>query len=197
MQMTPRALLGILILSCAACMPARSPEPQPANDPIPNRAPTAPAAADSERPRAPLTGNWRASESTDEQARRLSAIDAATESLGRFQQGMARSRLADNTSPADAISIDLAESRVLLDLDRRRFELPLGGPPVELTEEEQTIRLQAELEGEALRVEARTDSSVRTTTYRPNGDQLLVEVSLTSDKLTVPLEYAVTYRRAE
>ena len=145
----------------------------------------------------PLAGQWRAAETAEGKQQRLQAIDEATESMGRFRRGKARGRLAEHTSPPETLTIEVEGSKVRIGSGDRGLELELGGPPIEVEGRQGKARLSARMEGERLIVEARSDGGGRTTTYRADEDRLVMEVTMTGDKLAGPLKYVTTYLRVE
>jgi len=145
----------------------------------------------------PLTGHWRAAETEEEKERRRQTIEEATERMGRFRRGRARSRLGERTSPPASLTIEIEDAKAALIAGDRRLEVQLGGPPVEVEGSEGRAQLSALMEGDRLIVEARTDRGGRTTTYRADGDRLSMKVTLTEERLAAPVVYATTYIRAE
>lgn len=191
------AALTISLLSCSACTPARGPETEPIPTAIEET--VAPALGDSATVDAPLplAGGWRAAESEDERELRLGAIDAATASLGRFQKGLVRDRLADRTAPASRLTIDFAGSAVTVAAEQRVLELTLGGAPIEISTGEEQFMVSATLSNDELTVVALDDAGGRTTTYRAIGDGLSIGVAITSDRFAAPIEYVTTYVRGD
>jgi len=144
-----------------------------------------------------LAGNWHAAETTDEEKLRLTAIDEVTKHLSRFKRGKARDRLADLTSPPCSLTIEVTDSTVAITSGDRRFEIELGGSPVEVTGTDGTTQMSAAMEGERLVVQSRDDKGGHTVTFQADGDDLSREVTMTSDKLDGPLTYVTTYARME
>jgi hypothetical protein len=145
----------------------------------------------------PLAGHWRMAETEDEKKQRLQAIDEATERMGRFRRGKARSRLSERTAPRDFILIEVEGSKVTIGSENRQLELELGGPPIEVSGSEGKAQVSAKMEGERLIVEARSEKADRTTAYSANGDRLTIEVIMTNVQLAGPLKYVSTYARLE
>jgi hypothetical protein len=160
---------------------------------------TAPSPSDSTLVEAPLlvAGHWRAAETEDEEKQRLEAIEEATDDMGRFRRGRARSRLKERTSPPPSLMLEVHGSKVTIVSGDRRLELELGGSPIEVSGNEGAARLSATTENGRLIVVARSDEGERTTTYRAEGAGLSMEVTMTSGRLAGPLQYATTYARME
>ena len=145
----------------------------------------------------PLAGHWRMAETEDEKKQRLQAIDEATERMGRFRRGKARSRLSERTAPRDFILIEVEGSKVTIGSEDRQLELELGGPPIEVSGNDGKAQLSARMEGERLIVEARSGNGGRTTEYRAAEGLLSMEVAMKGERLAGPLEYVTTYVPAD
>jgi hypothetical protein len=144
-----------------------------------------------------LTGHWRAAETEDEKEQRLQAIDEVTEDMGRFKRGKARGRLKERTSPSPGLMIEIEDLNLTIGSGDHEFELELGGAPIEISGSDGKSQVSAYIEGGLLTVVARTDKGQRATTYRTSDAGLLLEVTMTGDKLDTPLKYVTTYTRVD
>ncbi len=144
-----------------------------------------------------LTGSWRHLDLSEERESRLQAIDRATESMGMFTRGGARSRLRDATAPASELTIQDEGERVTLVTNGRRVVLTTDGASARVSGEAGEGVMQATRRDGRLHVTVRSDGSTRATVYRlsPDGARLTLEVSLTNERLSGPMTYRVTYAR--
>lgn len=144
-----------------------------------------------------LSGTWRHLDLSAEQESRYSAIDRATESIGAFMRGGARSRLRDATAPDAQLTIEDEGERVTLVTGDRRVVAATDGSSIPVSGESGRGTLQVTRTEGRLVVTLRTDDATRTTVYRlsPDGTRLTLEVSLTSGRLSEPVRYRVTYAR--
>lgn len=146
-------------------------------------------------PASPLAGHWRAAETAAEREQRLRAIDEASDRLGRFQRNVARSRLADRTSPPPRLTIAIKESIVAITSGDRRLEVTPGAAPVEVAGNQGKARVSAQMDDEGLTLRARAEEGDRTTVYRASGNTLTVKVTMTAPELAGTLKFQSTYVR--
>jgi hypothetical protein len=143
-------ILGSAILCGGTCKPVQGPGIEESVPAATDVAAPSPSGDARDEAISPLAGRWRAAETTEQEKRRLQAIDEGTEGLGRLQRGVARSRLAERTTPAPSLMIEFLGSMVTIASADRTFELELGGAPIEISEDEGTFRVTARLEGDRL-----------------------------------------------
>lgn len=78
------------------------------------------------------------------------------------------------------------------------MSLTVGGPAIQMEGERGTARVRATRRNGHLVVTARGESGSMTTSYRLSEDglRLVLSVQLSAERLSTPLRYRVTYRRA-
>jgi len=144
-----------------------------------------------------LSGHWRAAETKVQEEQRHDAIDHVTEDMGRFKRGKARGRLKEQTSPPAELVIRMTDSTVTLNAGDQHIEFELGGDPIEIEGRNGSSSTTAKVDGDRLVVRYSGDKGERTVAYQADGEDLLVEVTMTGDKLDGPLTYITTYVQME
>lgn len=144
-----------------------------------------------------ISGAWRHLDLSAEREGRDQAIERATESLGMFVRGGARSRLRDATAPAAELTIRDEGQRVTLVTGGRQVVLSTDGARTRVSGESGEGTMQATRRDGRLVVTFNGSGAARTTVYRlaPDGARLTLEVSLRSERLSGPVVYQVTYQR--
>ena len=145
----------------------------------------------------PLDGHWRLVQTEREAEERLRAIDEVIRHMRPFQQGKARSRLVERTSPPPVLSISTADSVVSITYGTDHINLDLGGPPVEVSGKGGRAFVTAMMEGSLLVIIARNGGGVRKTNYQVVNDRLRVEATLSDARLPKTLTYVSIYKTTE
>lgn len=143
---------------------------------------------------ATLSGTWRHTNTAAEQQRRHQAIDRATDDMNVFMQGAARGRLREATDPAPELTITDDGAQVVLSARGRRITLTTDGTARRVSGENGSGTLAARRRNGRLVVTGRGDNGTRTTFYQlsEDGRRLVLEVRMTSDRLSAPLRYRAT-----
>ncbi|MEL6427613.1 MAG: hypothetical protein AAFZ87_13685 [Planctomycetota bacterium] len=201
MHRIDRIQIVALALCAASCRPGGAPRPDVSSPaPAARDATPGPGLAEALVDREPadgIAGTWRPVETVDQRERRLAAIEAATEDLGRLARGRAKSRLEERTTHTGTLRIDLGGtelgSTLSIVADAVRIDAALGGEPVGVGTGEDAARVTARWEAGRLVLIAATAGGRRTTTYRREGATLVAGVVLTSERLDAPVEYEVDH----
>ena len=145
-----------------------------------------------------LAGTWQLASSSEETAERRAAIEAALEDMPAFVRSRARERLNSRMSPQSQFRIAVSGDRVELSRAGRTLTLTVGGPAVEVEGENGSGQVQATRRNGYLVVTMRGERGVRTTLYQlsRDGQRLVLDVHMNGERLSTPIRFRVTYRRA-
>jgi hypothetical protein len=128
------------------------------------------------------------------------AIDKTVEPLNFVVRPIAKHRLMKTNNPYKRITIALPEGRVSIVTDARAPILtPDGGKPIQWKREDgEVFDVSARWENGVLKqtFEAPDGKRVNTFEVSDDGSELILEVTVTSEKLKKPLVYKVFYKRA-
>ncbi len=146
---------------------------------------------------ATFTGTWRHLRGEAEQARRNEAIDRATKDMGFVVRGRAREAIRKATAPAPELTISDQGDRVTVVMGGRRVTLTTDGSPTTMSGPRGAGIVSARRQPGQLILTVRGKSGTQTTSYHlaDGGRRLILDVRMTSQTLTKPLAYQVTYVR--
>jgi len=182
------ALAGFLAAACAhAPPPTETPSARPAPTPVP------------EPLRSALSGTWVYAGGEAERAQVDEAVEHATADMGFLAGGIAAEALRARARPRDQYTLAIDGSAVSIsspDFPTEQGEV--GGAPVSVTDRfGDTNQTTFELRDGAL-VEAgkSADGSGETVfTPDPDGKTLRVRRLMQSDRISAPVDVALSYRR--
>jgi len=128
------------------------------------------------------------------------AIDRTVEGMNAFMRVIAREQLRKNNKPDKRITLEIAAGRVGITTDEDApMHTSLDGTPVKLENEEgEVLVMSTRLEGEVLRQTIKAEGGQKVTVYSvsPDGQTLSLDVTVSSERLKIPLRYRLVYRRA-
>jgi hypothetical protein len=149
--------------------------------------------------RARFNGSFRYAGSTGEEAARRAAIDRAIDSLFFAIRGIARSRLSNGTKIDPWVSFSLAASKI-------RVRIPLSpeavspddGAAVDYVNDGERSKLSQRIAGSKITQVFAADEGKRMNEWvlSPDGATLVLNVTISSPKLTRPVVYSLTYKRS-
>ncbi len=145
-----------------------------------------------------LSGTWRHAGSGSEAAQREAAIEASTEDLNFMIRSRARGALAERTTPAHEFRIAVVGDLVQLTRDSRTLSVTVGGPAQSVSGDQGEGRIRATRREGDLVLTMQGESGTLTTVYRlsEDGQRLTLSVQMSGERLSTPIRYRVTYRRA-
>jgi len=134
-----------------------------------------------------------------EDAARLAAIDDCVDEMLFIARPFARSRLRSATGISRDIAFDVNEAVLAIESSGDQpLLVPLQGPPVRYVSEAGD-RLQTTLrrKGEKLILRTASDQGAeeRVLTLSPDGEKLLIDVTILAERLPIPVRYRLSYRR--
>jgi hypothetical protein len=150
-------------------------------------------------PRARFTGTYRYAGSAQEEAARRAAIDHAVEGLSFVTRSTARSRISATTQiPAFYVfSFDTGKIKVL---PESRPEMISGdkGEPADYVYKGKTSKLTQVLAGDRITQVFVSDDGRRENefTFTQDGKALTLKVTVTSARLSTPVVYSLSYKKA-
>jgi hypothetical protein len=159
--------------------------------------PPAPATASDQRTR--FVGTYRYAGGAEEEGARMKAIDHAVEGLSFVIRSTARSRILATTQILGTYSISF-EPREIIVRPQSRPEMISGdnGEPADYVYNGKRSRLTQVLEGDRISQVFVSDDGRRENefTVSQDGQVLRVKVTLASARLSNPVVYLLTYKRA-
>lgn len=146
-----------------------------------------------------LSGTWQLDPSRSDNVQQ--AISATVRRVNVLIRGFASARLRRTNQPYQRVVLGFADNSVTIRTDNRPpLTLPLNGTAVAWTRPEDRERLQvsARWEGEKLVQTFRAEDGQRVNVWSvtPDGETLVLEVTVSSPRLPEPLRYTLRYRRA-
>jgi hypothetical protein len=158
------------------------------------------ASASSGDMRARFTGTYRYAGSTQEQDARRAAIDHAVEGLSFVTRSTARSRVSATTQIPGfyAFSFDPGKIKVL---PEARPEMISGdkGEPADYVYKGKTSKLTQMFAGDRITQVFVSDDGRRENefTFSQDGKMLTLKVTVSSARLSTPVVYSLSYRKAD
>lgn len=146
----------------------------------------------------PVEGEWRLAISEEEARSRIErGIAAATEGLPPIADGIAARMLRERTPPIERVHVATTPSRIVVQLDQRRYESAPGMPQSRQSGEDRIQVVQHFREG-ALEQVFETPRGTRWNTFRvgDGGDTMTLEVVIESSRLPEALRFSLPYRAA-
>ncbi len=185
-------------------VPAETPTPEPAPMPVPTPAPT-PAPIPVEKP-APVVapqqrfaGTFRYAGGEAQKQGIAAAIDVTVNELNALIRGIARKRLAEGSPVRETISIAVDGDKVSMTFGPGRSVTGrIDGPAVAWTSDTgKPVKVSLSMvKGRLVQTFVADDGGRRSVfTLDESGDRMTLSVTITSERLPVPLKYALTYRR--
>jgi hypothetical protein len=144
-----------------------------------------------------FTGVWTYSRDADEKTMRYEAIDQATNDVNKLIRARMRQGLQDKTEPAAEIRLNDRGDRVTVTGRNRDVTFTTDWAPNRVQTEHGIATIRAKRKDGKLIVTSEAPNGTQTTEYRlsEDGTQLVLEVSISSDKLPKPVRFRTTYRR--
>jgi hypothetical protein len=166
-----------------------------ANDPAKASSP-----AVSADPRARFTGTYRYAGSAQEEEARRAAIDHAVEGLSFITRSTARSRVSATTQILGSYSFSFEPGKILV-RPQSRPEMISGdkGEPVDYVYNGKRSRLTQSIVGDRISQAFVSDDGRRENefTLSKDGQVLTLNVTLTSARLSKPVVYSLSYKKAD
>ena len=144
-----------------------------------------------------LTGTWKHSQDSTEQARRYAAIDEATKGMNKLMRGRAREMLRAKTVPQPGLSLSDSGKSITFVSQDRRLTLTTDGSTARVQNERGTATLRAKRDDGKLVVTSQAQNGVQTTVYRVSKDRtrLVLDISVSGSRLAKPIRFQATYHR--
>ena len=145
-----------------------------------------------------FSGTWKLNLSANQKNQRKIAIENATATLGRFQQGRARQIVQKMTAPANEIKI--VDEKNQIRLSRAGHEIVVGTDQKPVTvsgPHGKKVTLRAEKRAGKLLVESRTADSTKTVVFQlsNDGNSMRQQVEIVASRLSTPIRFSNNYRR--
>jgi len=187
--------------------PAPAPAPAPAPEPAPAPAPAAkPEPAPVEKPAPPpvpaqqrFAGTYRFVGGETQRQELEAAIEAAVQELNALIRGIGRKRLKESNVIREQISIAVDGDKVTTTFAAgRTISGRLEGPAVPWTSDTgKPLQVKFSLvKGRLVQTFTADDGGRRSVfTLNDAGDRMTLSVTITSERLTNPLKYALSYKR--
>ena len=190
-----RHFVTISLLCAAARFAVDGRAQTTANDPAKASSP-----AVSADPRARFTGTYRYAGSAQEEAARRAAIDHAVEGLSFITRSTARSRVSATTQILGSYSFSFEPGKILV-RPQSRPEMISGdkGEPVDYVYNGKRSRLTQSIVGDRISQAFVSDDGRRENefTLSKDGQVLTLNVTLTSARLSKPVVYSLSYKKAD
>ena len=187
--------------------PAPAPAPAPEPAPVPEPVPVAtPAPAPVEKPAPPpvpaqqrFAGTYRFAGGDAQRTELDGAIETAVQELNALIRGIGRKRLKESNAIRDAITIAVDGDKVTTTFaPGRTVTGRLEGASVPWTSDAGkplTVKFSL-VKGRLVQTFTADDGGRRSVfTLNEAGDRMTLSVTITSERLTNPLKYALTYKR--
>ncbi len=147
-----------------------------------------------------FSGLFRYSGSAAEQAARTQAIERSASSFFFAVRGMVRSKLDDRTRIMPHCRFEFTQGNIRSTVPGHAVAVsPESGAPFPYRVDDDAIVLTQRFDGHRLVQIFRADEGGTRTnefTLSPDGALLTMKATLTSPKLSIPVVYTLTYRRA-
>ncbi|MFW5926125.1 MAG: hypothetical protein ACOCV4_08150 [Myxococcota bacterium] len=148
-----------------------------------------------------LGGKYRLAIAPAEAKKRIEQrIDDGTDDMPGLRRRIGRKRLREKNPVVHRLHIAFPDDRVAVAMDEDRYVTPGDGKLVEVRlSDGEVVRVAQKVVGTKLMQRFIGDDGQRTDvfTLSEEGDRLTMRVTLTSDRLSQPIRYAIPYRRAD
>ena len=185
----------MISLLCAAELAVDGGAQTAANDPA--KASTPALSAD---PRARFTGTYRYAGSAQEEEARRAAIDHAVEGLSFVTRSTARSRISATTQILGTYSFSFEPGKIIV-RPQSRPEMISGdkGEPADYVYNGKRSRFTQSIVGDRISQAFVSDDGRRENefTLSKDGQVLTLKVTLSSARLSNPVVYALSYKKAD
>jgi hypothetical protein len=146
-----------------------------------------------------LEGTWQATNSREDARARIDEqIDAVVAEMSFIKRPFARRRLTKVTRPCQTMTFQRMENaRVEVHCTTRKAAVaPLDGTPVRWTDEDgEAFTLTQKVHDDRIVQTFEGEDGTRRNVYRPDGDTMILDATLTSDQLPEPLTFRRTFTR--
>lgn len=182
-------------------VPADSPPPTPTPAPAPAAAPTpAPAPAPPPVPdQARFAGTFRYAGGEAQRQGLTDAIETTVQELNALIRGIGRKRLTEANPIREQMTFVVDGAKVTATFAAgRTISGTIGGPAVPWTSDSGSpLTVKFSVVKGRLVMDYKADDGGRRSTFTldESGDKLTMSVTITSERLSTPLKYALTYRR--
>lgn len=160
----------------------------------------APAGAVSADQRARFTGTYRYAGGTPEDDARKAAIDHAVESMSAFTRSTARNRITATTQIPGFYVFSFEPGKIKV-LPEARPEMISGdkGEPADYVYKGKTSKLTQVLAGDRITQVFVSDDGRRQNefTFSQDGKALTLKVAVSSARLSSPVVYSLSYKKAD
>lgn len=155
-------------------------------------------AQDPSTPAPELAGSWTYVGGAPEQTQRFAAIDAATEALNPFMREVSRMQVRSRTEPVSSLSIAFSGSRATIRRDGVSVTVPMDGTSATVTRHGSEATVRCLVESGHLVLLGRTPNGRRRAEFEMLSDgRLRMSIRIESGHLAGPVNYQLTYRRAD
>jgi hypothetical protein len=176
----------------------QAPEPAPAAEPAPAPAPTPPAApAVPEQQR--FAGSYAYAGGQAQRDGIADAVETSVMALSVFIRPIARKKITEGNPLREQLTIKVVDKTVTVSFGPDRTVTgQIDGPPVPWTGDlGDPLNVTFTLVKGRLVMFCKADSGSRRNVFTLNeaGDKVTLSVTMSSERLPVPIKYALTYRR--
>lgn len=180
--------------------PAPAPAPVPVPVPVPATEPVAAPVAPPQPGQARFAGTFRYAGGQAQRDNLAAAIEAAAMEMNALIRGIARKRLTEANPVREQMSFVVEGTKVTATFAAgRTITGTIGGPKVAWTSDSgKPLTVMFSLVKGRLIMDFKAEDGGRRSTFTldESGDKLTMSVTVTSERLTNPLKYALTYRRS-
>jgi hypothetical protein len=144
-----------------------------------------------------LVGTYRNEAPDGGRATVEGATDAALGHARRLVRFFARPRILDNNPPFERLTITRVGTDVEVAYDDvRTYRAPLGGPPTkQRSPDGHEVEVTYTMQGTTLVERAAAGKGYALTSYRLDGDGLVMETRIESPRLPEPVRFEMRFRR--
>lgn len=128
------------------------------------------------------------------------AIEEGTKDMGAVKRKIARKRLKSINPPYRVVRIIMNGEQLITDFDGRRYSAPThGGEAKGVDPDGEDVTVSYKRDGRLLRARYVGDDGEKRIDFEidPNGDELIMHVTVLSSKLDEPIRYSLPYQRVD
>ena len=126
------------------------------------------------------------------------AIEKGTGSMAMLRRSVARNRLKSTNKPYQTIRISAAGDELVTDFDGRKYKAPTDGTPEKAKDPDgKPVTVSYAAEGDTLKSRYVGEDGEKMMDFErtPDGQGLIMHVTVISEKIPQPIKYSVRYNR--
>ncbi|MFT3925430.1 MAG: hypothetical protein QM778_23025 [Myxococcales bacterium] len=146
----------------------------------------------------PWVGSYAAAAPDQAKSTIDKAIDDGTSSMGMMRRNAARTRLKNTNRPYKQVTITPLGTELVTNFDGRKYQAPTNGAAEKGKDPDgKTVSLSYKAEGETLKSTYVGEDGEKHIDFErtPDGDGLIMHVTVMSKKLPEPIKYSVRYKK--